>query len=329
MRIAASLLTLAAVALVTPAHAFDCSKAASAVEKAICADPSLKARDDAMAARYAGVKNLSTPEEQKMLARSQKAWIEGRENQCGRQSAGDIGLCIRGQIGNRIAELSVKPASGPGTASRLIPVFVLQPGGKGLFAIDGKYLRFVDPASLGEKALNAAVAKIAAASALGAQAEHKGEMNLETSSTLTLSYASPKLVSVLHSFDSYEGGAHPNGGAANLNIDLVTGKPLTFAKLFPAAVDKTLTAQCREQIVKQKRERLGAEAYDPSTDDFLKNDVIARSMGDLKRWTLKAAEAVVTFDAYEIGPYAEGAFACAFLMNDLKALALPNANLPE
>jgi uncharacterized protein len=329
MRIAASLFVAALSVLATPANAFDCSKAASEVEKAICADPGLKSKDDAMAALYADVKALSTPDEQKMLARSQKAWIEGRESECGGQSSGDIGLCIRGQLGNRIAELSVKPASGPGTASRLIPVFVMQAGGKGLYDIDDKLMRFVNPGSPGEKLFNAAVAKIATAAPLGPQPDHKGEDNLDSSATLELTYASPKLISVQNSYGGYEGGAHPNGGTENINIDLATGKPLSFAKLFPAAANKALTKQCRAQIVKQKQDKMEGGTYDPATDDFLKDEVIAKSIGDLKRWTLKAAEAVVAFDAYEIGSYAEGDYECTFAMKDLKALALPTANLPE
>jgi uncharacterized protein YecT (DUF1311 family) len=105
MRTALSLIALAALpAASAPAFAFDCSKASSNVEKAICADPSLKAKDDAMSALYGDVKGLSTPDEQKMLARSQKTWIEGRETACSDKGDQEIGLCIRGEIGNRMKE---------------------------------------------------------------------------------------------------------------------------------------------------------------------------------------------------------------------------------
>ena len=329
MRIAISFLALTVVGLATPARAFDCGKASSAVEKAICADPGLGAKDDAMAALYAEVRGLSTADEQKMVGRSQKAWIESRESQCSGASDQDIGLCIRGQLGNRIAELAVKPASGTGPGSRMIPVFVKQPGGTGVFDVDDKLIRFAAPASPGEKAFNAAVAKIAAAAPLGKQPDHKGEDNLSWSATLSLSYASPKLISARNSYERYEGGAHPTGGTGNINIDLASAKALTFAKLFPATVVKALVTQCREQIVAQKRGKLDDAPYDPSTDDFLKDEVIAQSIGDLKRWSLKATEAVVTFDPYEIGSYAEGSYDCTFAMKDLAPLALPNANLPE
>jgi uncharacterized protein len=329
MRTAASLLVLALVGTASPVLAFDCGKARSTVEKAICANPSLMASDDRMAALYAEVRDLSTAAEQKMLARSQRAWIADRESACGSASAQDIGLCIRGQIGNRIAELAVRPASGPGTATRLIPVYVQQAGGKGLFAVDFRLMRFAKAATPGEKAFNAAVTKIAASAPVGPQPDYAGEDNLESSATLTLSYASPRLVSALNSYGGYEGGAHPNSGTENINIDLASGKPLAFARLFPPDAAKGLASQCRTQIISQKKDKADGEAYDPASDDFLKDEVIGKSIHDLTRWSLKASEAVVTFDAYEIGSYAEGDYDCTFAMKDLKALALPGANLPE
>lgn len=60
--------TLAAITLLTlatPALAFDCAKATTDVEKAICADPQLKTLDDQLADAYAAVKAASAPPEQK------------------------------------------------------------------------------------------------------------------------------------------------------------------------------------------------------------------------------------------------------------------------
>lgn len=329
MRTVLSFIVLGLCGLASPALAFDCAKAQSRIEKAICADPSLKAKDDAMSKLYGEVKDLSTAPEQKMLARSQVAWIGEREKQCGDSSDKELGLCIRGQINNRIADLAVKPDSGPGAGSRMIPVFVVQAGGKGLYEVDFQLARFAKPASPGENLFNAAVAKIAAKAPLGPQADQKDAENLDDSSSLALSYASPKLISALNSFGGDSGGAHPNSNTDNINIDLATGKPLTFAKLFPAGAAKQLQKSCRDQIVAQKKDKMEGENYNPATDDFLKDEVIAKSVGDLKRWTLKAGEATITFDAYEIGSYAEGEYDCTFPMKDVKTLALPGANLPD
>ena len=72
------------------ADAMDCGKAATVVETAICADQSLLAADDEMAAAYGEVRALSTPAERKMLALSQRGFIAEREKQCGTGSPSEI-----------------------------------------------------------------------------------------------------------------------------------------------------------------------------------------------------------------------------------------------
>ncbi len=59
--------------MTSTAWAFDCSKASTAVEETICANPDIKAADDALAAAYAEVKASSAPAEQKMLVRARRS----------------------------------------------------------------------------------------------------------------------------------------------------------------------------------------------------------------------------------------------------------------
>jgi len=60
---------LAMLTLATPALAFDCAKATTAVEKAIHADPQLKRLDGKLSDASAAVKAASMPAERKTLAR--------------------------------------------------------------------------------------------------------------------------------------------------------------------------------------------------------------------------------------------------------------------
>jgi len=133
---------------------------------------------------------------------------------------------------------------------------------------------------------------------------------------------------VLHNYWRDEGGAHGNGGVENLNLDMTSGRELTIADMIPEAAAPPLAAQCRDQIIAEKKERSGDEPYDPAADSFLKDEVIAEHIATLSRWSFSASEASVSFDAYTIGPYAEGSYECRFAMKDLKALALPAAPLP-
>ncbi|MDP4822404.1 MAG: lysozyme inhibitor LprI family protein, partial [Aestuariivirgaceae bacterium] len=65
----------------TPAQAFDCAKAATQVERTICANPELKVADDAMGAAYKALKARLAGDEAAELLQSQRVWLASR-NDC-------------------------------------------------------------------------------------------------------------------------------------------------------------------------------------------------------------------------------------------------------
>ena len=71
------LASLAAFGVITlmpqQALAFDCKKASTEVEKAICADPALNKLDDGMSAAYASVKAVLQPKDPAHFERVLKA----------------------------------------------------------------------------------------------------------------------------------------------------------------------------------------------------------------------------------------------------------------
>jgi uncharacterized protein YecT (DUF1311 family) len=117
---------LFAVSLVNagPVLAFDCTKAATKVEKAICVSPELIASDSEMAKAYASVRETSAADEKKMLALSQRRWIEQRENACSYAAEAELASCISKETNERSLYLQGAPESGPGAKSRLVPVFL-------------------------------------------------------------------------------------------------------------------------------------------------------------------------------------------------------------
>jgi len=324
MRTAASFLIL--LLLAAPASAFDCGKAKTRIEKTICANPQLKAADDAMAEAYGDAKALSTDAEKKMLARSQKRWIASRDEACNEQAQAELPGCLAEETSNRIGDLAPKAEQGPGYEGRLMPVFVAQDGAKGIYDVDVVTMRFVEPKTDAENLFNAYAAKMVKDAPLGKQADVADEENLGLQASLKLAYASPRLISAQQTFYEDGGGAHGNGGVENLNLDMEKGRALALSDILPQAVVGELRKKCKDQIIAQKKEH--EDGYDPSTDDFLKDEVIAEHIGDLSRWGLTEKEATVSFDSYAIGAYAEGTFDCVFPMADLKAMALPNAPLP-
>ena len=83
--------------LTAPAASFDCAKAMTLVEKAICGDPQLSARDDALMEAYKHV--LVEATDANRLKAEQRAWLKNVRNQCQ-----DVGCLIRA-YDRRIAEL--------------------------------------------------------------------------------------------------------------------------------------------------------------------------------------------------------------------------------
>lgn len=327
MRTATALAAATLMLACGPALALDCGKARTPVETAICASPALAALDDAMATAYGEVRALSTAAERRMLTRAQKKWIGEREANCPQSPLGVDG-CIDSMTGERLKLFEGRPESGPGAGSRLIPVFIVQEGSATAYDLDLTLLRFADPQTPGERRLNAITQEIVERTPAGAHGEDSGGAIYAIADFMTLSHASPQLISVMRSFWANLGGAHGNGGISNINIDPATGRDYGIEHMVSEEAAAQLAASCRAQIIAEKAERWGSEPYDPARDDFLKDEVISEHIATLSRWSFTGRAATVSFDAYAIGPYAEGSYDCVFPMAELKALALPDAPLP-
>lgn len=330
MKIPCSIWAFAAfLAGVTQAHAFDCTKAATKVEKAICVNTDLIASDSEMAKAYASVRGASTAAEKKMLALSQRRWIEQRENACSYAAEAELASCISKETNERRLLLQGAPESGPGTLSRLVPVFLQQVGTAKIYGLDYALLRFANPQSAGEKLFNAQSKKILSEAPVEPHGQDEFEDRVLTrEETFAISYASPDLLSVADSFYSDDGGAHGNGRVSNINIDMRSGKEINTSDMFASETIKTLTLECREQILQRKQVNDSAEKYVPEADANYQESTIADHINNFRRWTITAEKAIVTFDSYAIGAYAEGPYECEFDMPKLKALAKPDAPLP-
>jgi uncharacterized protein YecT (DUF1311 family) len=319
----------ALIAVPSPALAFDCSKAATKVETTICADANLIEADADMAKAYASVREASTAAEKKMLALSQRRWIEQRENACAYGEGTELASCIFKETNGRRLLLLGAPESGPGVASPLVPVFLQQVGTSKIYDVDYALLRFANPQNAGEKLFNAQSKKILSDAPLEPHGQDEfADRVLTREETFAISYASPGLLSVADHFYSNDGGAHGNGGMTNINIDMRSGKEIKTSDVFASDTIKTLTFECREQILQHKQVNYSAEKYVPEEDANFQESTIADHINDFRRWTISTDKAIVTFDSYAIGSYAEGPYECEFDMPKLKALAKPDVPLP-
>jgi uncharacterized protein len=94
------------ICALTHAASFDCTKARTAQEKAICGTPALSAADDQMAAAYKAWLAAAQPDWADGIRGNQLVWLRMRDEDC---SAGDaidpVAACLGNVYKERIAEL--------------------------------------------------------------------------------------------------------------------------------------------------------------------------------------------------------------------------------
>ena len=321
-----SLLLIGLTANILPAQAINCARASKPVEQAICVDPALKALDDRMTVVYDALRKASSADERKDLAKSQRKWIALREDHC---SGSETSACIRDKTNERMRLLLVEPLSGPGAPETMLPFFIQQDANDKFYNVDYALIRFAGETSPGARAFNKEVKKIADTAPLKAvDDEMRPGIDLSSETSMEISYASPRLISAAVSHYSYDGGAHGNGGVDNINIDMRKGVLLTIDQLLGEAQAQELFKSCRAQILVQKTEKNDGGSYDPADDPSFQDSTISEHIAQMSRWTFTEKKAIVTFDQYAIGAYAEGPYECEFSMDVLRASVLPDAPFP-
>ncbi|MDH3742706.1 MAG: DUF4163 domain-containing protein [Hyphomicrobiales bacterium] len=308
-----------------PALAFDCSKAASKVEKAICADQALIEADNHMSASYKHLYDGYSAKDRKALRQSQRQWLK-RRGWCENYET-PISDCILRETTGRTRLLTGRPDSG--NAGKLQPMFVVQKGTTTQYDINIDLLRFKAPATPGEAAFNAAIDAILAGSPVG-KTHDKTDVTRqnEYQLSMTVPFASPAFISARLFTYEYTGGAHGNTSTRNINIDLRSGASVGFGDLFKPPAAAIFIDSCVAQIEKIKHERFGADGqglYSVAE----RREIISETIPDINNWSFAGQQASVIFDPYEIGAYVEGRYECHFQMDVVRAQALPGSPLSQ
>ena len=325
MRLLPLTLALVAALVASPAAAFDCKKAATASEKAICGDPTARAADEAMATAFFKRLTSESPSAKRTLIAAQGRWLKARDRDC--EDSKPLAACLAEESARRRAFLAGEPEAGPGAPGRIAPVLRIEDGSKGKADIDLQLLKYPAAATPAERAYNAAVDSL-----VGALDEPEpNEPNpggYAYDRTMRLTYASPALISAhLRAYED-TGGAHPNTFSGNVNILVARGREAKFADLLDARGAKAVFALCLKQVIAAKKARMGADA--PVGPDFI-NELtknVAESTGKLGAWSFAAGKATVDYDPYAVGAYAEGAYECVIPYATLKPLAKSDFPLP-
>ena len=135
----------------------------------------------------------------------------------------------------------------------------------------------------------------------GDEPRPEGSMGSNLNVAYTLILAQDDLVVVKFDIGSYyQGAAHPNSYADVINYDLKNGKQLKLGDLFKPG-SKYLQAIADYSIAELKKEAKAKGL----TDEEIANGAAPQAK-NYERWNIMKKGLGITFDAYQVGPYAAG-----------------------
>ena len=152
----------------------------------------------------------------------------------------------------------------------------------------------------------------------------EGSMGSDLSINYSVALAQDDLVSVKFDVSSYEqGAAHPLSYSDVLNFDLKNGKQLKLSDLFKPGAKflQTIATYCIGDLKKQAQAK-------GLLDDQIESGAAAKS-DNYGSWTITKRGLGITFDAYQVGPYAAGPQFVLVPYSTLKDLINPDGPITQ
>ena len=135
-----------------------------------------------------------------------------------------------------------------------------------------------------------------------------------------IEYADNDLISVSFLEGNFTGGAHPNYGYFTITYDLKTGRELKLSELFKPSA-KYLEAVSAYAI----KDLQGRKMPDSDENMGLAQDIFAEGATakaeNYQNWNLTKKGLMITFDPYQVGPYAAGSQTVIVPYERLKEMA--------
>lgn len=284
---------------------FDCAKASTVVERAICADAKLAQADRDLATVYGALWGRLTGAARDHLAQDQLRWLANRAKAC-TGVAEDVARCVRQRYVSRIATLK---AESEGPYPFVSEQALVRSGKVGTtrYVIDASYPEFDRP-NVDFSAVNKAFATAAQKGADDAvPGSDSGGPGIDQIWTYLQSFQlfrpAPTSVSVATTFYVFTGGAHGSSGVTATLVDLHTGRSVAPADVFVTGSEwkRTITEITKADLKRQFVERPGfPEALEPAAFDKL--------MDDPERYLFKADALEIIFNQYDVAAYVMGRY---------------------
>lgn len=327
------MLALAPVTLPARAASFDCGKAATSFEKAICADPAISQQDEILAQAYAtALGGLSKPAAAEVTA-AQKSWLTYAERVCSEDAEPIAAAYDEDQLGclgatfrNRVSDLEASRMLG---GYRFYPLdrFLVQ---KDTEAMPGDFTKLADKAFHTVKidraddtaaAFNTMVDGLVADQGTFFDA---GTTDIATDDdtsdydiTTKVDEVTRRRITLRTNQYWYgHGAAHGNYFITYKHFLVDEKRPLVPSDIFEGEWETRLTELALPAI----KEQLGENYFDGS-DDNVKPIVI-----DPLRWNFSEEGLVIQFNIYEVTAYAIGAPTLTIPWDKLGGVLTDNAD---
>jgi hypothetical protein len=154
----------------------------------------------------------------------------------------------------------------------------------------------------------------------------EGSMGSDLTVGYTVELAQDDLMSIKFDVGSYyQGAAHPNSYSDVLNYDLKNGKQLKLSDLFKPGAKylQAISSYCIAELKKQMK------ANDGSVDNQAIESGAAATAKNYQSWTIAKRGLGITFDAYQVGPYAAGPQFVLVPYSNLKDLINPDGPIAQ
>jgi uncharacterized protein YecT (DUF1311 family) len=267
----------------------DCAKAATVIERAICAKPELAAADRKMAAAYAALAGRLTGAAKDHLLADQIRWLANRAAACVVEPA-EMEECLESRNRDRTAQLEWL---GEGAYPFISEQAIVKAGKvRGIpYIIDASYPQF-DGGTVDFNAVNRQLASATSEAAErvvpGPDADSgAGDYNgaaWRYEQAFSLYKPGPHAVSVKIGYNAYEGGAHGIAGVTGTLVDLRSGKAVGPEGVFLP----------NSNWLRELTRIVSADIKSPHLADMLKQP---------NRYVFIEDRLELSFNQYEGGPY--------------------------
>lgn len=139
-----------------------------------------------------------------------------------------------------------------------------------------------------------------------------------------IEFANDDLISVLIDNSIYEhGAAHPSSASETFNYDLKSAKHIKLTEVFKPGAQyiRALSDYCIEDLKKQSRKE---DPNEPMLNDEDIERGAAPEADNYTSWNITKKGLLITFDAYQVGPYAAGPQMVLVPYSALKDVINPN-----